>query len=154
MGIDGGELFSIRIIEEVSYAIHQVQSAGQLRSRHRAARNRTAQQGKDQLHKLAAYLISTSSVLLSIPGRVLVRLMEKLLRGFSNKFRISKCNQKYQYAELRYEDSIRLVVIQQGIYAAPLQCDLVDTRLSSDPSFEALSYTWQDPAARAALAAR
>ena len=54
----------------------------------------------------------------------------------------------HQYSTLRYEDSIRLLKLHPAGNDADdsgLSCGLEDCRLSGDPSYEALSYTWGQP---------
>lgn len=58
------------------------------------------------------------------------------------------------YAGLQAVDSIRMIIISHGEPRERVRCQLLDVRLSGKPSFEALSYTWQDSFAKAALEAR
>ncbi|KAK5173108.1 uncharacterized protein LTR77_003230 [Saxophila tyrrhenica] len=52
---------------------------------------------------------------------------------------------RYVYEPLRHEDSIRLVeVAGNADTAAPLSCRLVEARLSDEPRYSAISYTWED----------
>ena len=54
----------------------------------------------------------------------------------------------HQYSTLLYDDSIRLLkLLSEGNDANDrgLSCGLEDCRLSDDPSYEALSYTWGRP---------
>ena len=54
----------------------------------------------------------------------------------------------HQYSTLLYADSIRLLKLLPASNDADdcvLSCGLEDCRLSDDPSYEALSYTWGQP---------
>ena len=54
----------------------------------------------------------------------------------------------HQYSTLLYDDSIRLLKLLPASNDANdrgLSCGLEDCRLSGDPSYEALSYTWGPP---------
>ena len=54
----------------------------------------------------------------------------------------------YQYSTLLYDDTIRLLKLLPASDDANdcgLSCGLEDCRLSDDPSYEALSYTWGQP---------
>lgn len=48
----------------------------------------------------------------------------------------------YDYQKLKYSDSFRVIELLPGEDTAPLQCRLVEVRRSSNPDFQALSYTW------------
>jgi Heterokaryon incompatibility protein (HET) len=52
----------------------------------------------------------------------------------------------YQYHPLRHNDSIRVIRLQPATSndIEDLHCDLIDVRLSEQPKFEAISYTWGD----------
>ena len=53
---------------------------------------------------------------------------------------------EYSHEALKYEQSIRLLVLQPASSAhAPLQCDLREVLLSDEPVYEAISYTWGKP---------
>jgi len=54
-------------------------------------------------------------------------------------------NQRYQYQALHHQDSIRILELLPGAAGTALQCKLHEVRMSSQPSFEALSYTWGVP---------
>ena len=54
----------------------------------------------------------------------------------------------HQYSTPLYQDSIRLLKLLPASNDAddnPLSCGLEDCRLSANPSYEALSYTWGQP---------
>jgi hypothetical protein len=53
----------------------------------------------------------------------------------------------YQYEPLQHPDSIRLLKLWPQAYGDDqrLACDLVETQLSDNPSFEAISYVWGEP---------
>ncbi|KAI8712802.1 HET domain-containing protein [Fusarium sp. LHS14.1] len=51
-------------------------------------------------------------------------------------------NATYSYTPLKYPDEIRLLIIEPGRPSEAVKCNLVHTRLSHTPSYEALSYTW------------
>jgi len=48
----------------------------------------------------------------------------------------------YKFKPLLYEDSIRLLVIEPGESPSAIQARLVEHRLSQNPAYEAVSYTW------------
>ncbi|KAM6509663.1 hypothetical protein FALCPG4_017311 [Fusarium falciforme] len=48
----------------------------------------------------------------------------------------------YHYTPLKHPDEIRLLIIEPGRPSEAVKCNLVHTRLSHTPSYEALSYTW------------
>lgn len=48
----------------------------------------------------------------------------------------------YHYTPLKHPDEIRLLIIKPGRPSEAVKCNLVHTRLSHTPSYEALSYTW------------
>ncbi|EEU36345.1 uncharacterized protein NECHADRAFT_86875 [Fusarium vanettenii 77-13-4] len=51
-------------------------------------------------------------------------------------------NTTYSYTALKCPDEIRLLIIEPGRPSEAVKCNLVHTRLSHTPSYEALSYTW------------
>ena len=54
----------------------------------------------------------------------------------------------HQYSTLLYDDSVRLLKLlpeDNNAKDRGLSCILEDCRLSDDPSYEALSYTWGRP---------
>ncbi|RSL77810.1 hypothetical protein CEP51_008751 [Fusarium floridanum] len=48
----------------------------------------------------------------------------------------------YHYTPLQHPDEIRLLILEPGRPSEAVKCNLVHTRLSHTPSYEALSYTW------------
>lgn len=51
---------------------------------------------------------------------------------------------KYHYESLSQENEIRVLVLQPGRAADPLQCHLMRVSLDDPPQYEALSYVWGD----------
>jgi hypothetical protein len=49
---------------------------------------------------------------------------------------------KYLYHPLKHADGIRLLVLEPGAEDDALSCSLLPVRLSENPAFEAISYTW------------
>ena len=50
------------------------------------------------------------------------------------------------YQKLQEEDSIRLLILEPGDRNSPVSCRLVEARLSAKPIYNAVSYTWGEPA--------
>jgi hypothetical protein len=48
----------------------------------------------------------------------------------------------FNYRPLKNEDSIRLLNLEPGSEDDPIRCQLLNVRLSSNPRYEAISYTW------------
>jgi hypothetical protein len=55
---------------------------------------------------------------------------------------------KYSYHDLKHPDSIRLLILEPGAEKDVLSCSLLPVRLSENPAFEAISYTWGAPGDR------
>jgi hypothetical protein len=55
---------------------------------------------------------------------------------------------KYSYDVLEHPDSIRLLLLEPGAENDVLTCTLLPVRLTQDPVFEAISYTWGDQSDR------
>jgi Heterokaryon incompatibility protein (HET) len=53
---------------------------------------------------------------------------------------------KFQYEPLKYHDSIRVLNLLPAETGELLQCQLCDIRMGENPHYEALSYTWGNPA--------
>jgi hypothetical protein len=50
--------------------------------------------------------------------------------------------EEYSYSPLEYSDEIRLLVIEPGQRPEPPKCKIVNVRLSENPQYDAVSYTW------------
>ena len=53
---------------------------------------------------------------------------------------------KFQYSRLEGVRGTRLLVLHPGLVSDEISCTLKTVSLDERPSFEALSYTWGDPA--------
>lgn len=58
---------------------------------------------------------------------------------------VSPESKQYQYRPLESEDSIRLITVLPSFWReTELRCEICHVRLSTNPQYEALSYTWGD----------
>jgi Heterokaryon incompatibility protein (HET) len=62
--------------------------------------------------------------------------------SLNNESILSAIMWKYTYHPLTHPDSIRLLILEPGADNDVVSCSLLPARLSEDPAFEAISYTW------------
>ena len=53
--------------------------------------------------------------------------------------------ERYEYSPLRNHASIRLLTLLPAAVGTPLRCHIIECQGRSDTTYEALSYTWNDP---------
>src|SRR6266567_2439647 len=53
---------------------------------------------------------------------------------------------KYQYSSLQHPTSIRLLILERDASAADIRFSLEEVDLQDEHGYEALSYTWKEPA--------
>lgn len=94
-----------------------------------------------KFHQLTSHL-KTSLYLRQYPSKTISSSTVFFRTYIMDPWFLDVHEQRFKYRPLDVEDGIRLVTLFPASFHEPIACTLFHTELSSNPSYEALSYTW------------